>query len=413
MTHEIDGFPAWMRLAAALLIGTLGGVGMWSVVVVLPAVQAEFAVDRGAASLPYSLTMIGYAVGSVFMGRWTDRVGIFKPVVAGALALGLGYVAAGFARNLWEFALAQAILIAAIGSSPLFGPLMADVSWWFRKYRGFALSICATGNYFAGTLWPPVINYFMQFYGWRATMIGMGIFLMIVMLPLAFLFRRPAPLARETPASMAAARADDARMARPFGLSPNMAQMLIAVAGVACCVAMSMPQVHIVAYCSDLGYGVARGAEMLSIMMAFGIVSRLVSGYISDKIGGLKTLLIGSFLQGVALALYVIFDGLTSLYVVSALFGLFQGGIVPSYALIVREYFPAREAATRVSIALTATMLGMALGGWLTGVIFDWTGSYDIAFLNGLAWNFLNLSIAVFLLMRARGGSSRAAPAMA
>ena len=413
MTHEIDGFPAWMRLAAALLIGTLGGVGMWSVVVVLPAVQAEFAVDRGAASLPYSLTMIGYAVGSVFMGRWTDRVGIFKPVVAGALALGLGYVAAGFARNLWEFALAQAILIAAIGSSPLFGPLMADVSWWFRKYRGFALSICATGNYFAGTLWPPVINYFMQLHGWRATMIGMGIFLMIVMLPLAFLFRRPAPLARETPASLAAARADDARMARPFGLSPNMAQMLIAVAGVACCVAMSMPQVHIVAYCSDLGYGVARGAEMLSIMMAFGIVSRLVSGYISDKIGGLKTLLIGSFLQGVALALYVIFDGLTSLYVVSALFGLFQGGIVPSYALIVREYFPAREAATRVSIALTATMLGMALGGWLTGVIFDWTGSYDIAFLNGLAWNFLNLSIAVFLLMRARGGSSRAAPAMA
>jgi MFS family permease len=275
------------------------------------------------------------------------------------------------------------------------------------------LSICATGNYFAGALWPPVINYFMQFYGWRATMIGMGIFLMIVMLPLAFLFRRPAPLARETPASMAAARADDARMARPFGLSPNMAQILIAVAGVACCVAMSMPQVHIVAYCSDLGYGVARGAEMLSIMMAFGIVSRLVSGYISDKIGGLKTLLIGSFLQGVALALYVIFDGLTSLYVVSALFGLFQGGIVPSYALIVREYFPAREAATRVSIALTATMLGMALGGWLTGVIFDWTGSYDIAFLNGLAWNFLNLSIAVFLLMRARGGSSRAAPAMA
>ena len=202
-------------------------------------------------------------------------------------------------------------------------------------------------------------------------------------------------------------------MARPFGLSPNMAQIMIALAGVACCVAMSMPQVHIVAYCSDLGYGVARGAEMLSIMMAFGIVSRLVSGYISDKIGGLKTLLIGSFLQGVALALYVIFDGLTSLYVVSALFGLFQGGIVPSYALIVREYFPAREAATRVSIALTATMLGMALGGWLTGVIFDWTGSYDIAFLNGLAWNFLNLSIAVFLLMRARGGSSRAAPAMA
>lgn len=405
-----------MRLGAALLIGTLGGVGMWSVVVVLPAVQAEFAVDRGAASLPYSLTMIGYAVGSVFMGRWTDKVGIFKPVVTGALALGLGYVAAGFARNLWEFALAQAVLIAAIGSSPLFGPLMADVSWWFRRYRGFALSVCACGNYFAGTLWPPVINYFMQAHGWRATQIGMGIVLMIVMLPIAFLFRRPAPITHEAPRSAASdttPSAEDQRMAHPFGLSPNTAQIMIALAGVACCVAMSMPQVHIVAYCSDLGYGVARGAEMLSIMMGFGIVSRLLSGYISDKIGGLKTLLIGSFLQGVALALYVIFDGLTSLYVVSALFGLFQGGIVPSYALIIREYFPAREAGTRVSIALTATMLGMALGGWLTGVIFDWTGSYDIAFLNGLAWNFMNLSIATFLLLRARGKTPRTQTAAA
>lgn len=413
MNQDIDGFAAWMRLGAALLIGTLGGVGMWSVVVVLPAVQAEFGVDRGAASLPYSLTMIGYAVGSVFMGRWTDRVGVFRPVVAGALALGLGYVAAGFARNLIEFALAQAVLIAAIGSSPLFGPLMADVSWWFRRYRGFALSVCATGNYFAGTLWPPVINYFMQAHGWRATQIGMGIVLMIVMLPLAFLFRKPAP-AQDTPVVAHTTRAPERDLSRPFGLSPNTAQMLIALAGVACCVAMSMPQVHIVAYCSDLGYGVARGAEMLSLMMGFGIVSRLASGYISDKIGGLKTLLIGSFLQGVALALYVFFDGLNSLYVVSALFGLFQGGIVPSYALIVREYFPAREAGTRVSIALTATMLGMALGGWLNGFIFDKTSSYDMAFLNGLAWNFLNLSITVFLIMRARGATPRTAtPALA
>ena len=196
-------------------------------------------------------------------------------------------------------------------------------------------------------------------------------------------------------------------------MTPNMAQTLIAVAGIACCVAMSMPQVHIVAYCADLGYGVARGAEMLSIMMAFGVVSRLLSGYISDKIGGLKTLLIGSFLQGVALALYVFFDGLSSLYVVSALFGLFQGGIVPSYAMIVREYFPAKEAGTRVSIALTATMIGMALGGWLNGVIFDWTNSYDMAFLNGLAWNFLNLTIAVFLLLRVSGGTTRLRPAPA
>jgi MFS family permease len=163
---------------------------------------------------------------------------------------------------------------------------------------------------------------------------------------------------------------------------------------------MSMPQVHIVAYCGDLGYGVARGAEMLSIMMAFGIVSRIASGYIADVIGGVRTLMLGSFLQGVALALYAMFDGLTSLYVISALFGLFQGGIVPSYAIIVREYFPAREAGTRLGIVLMASLFGMALGGWMSGAIFDLTGSYRAAFLNGLAWNAINIAIAVWLLKR-------------
>jgi MFS family permease len=165
---------------------------------------------------------------------------------------------------------------------------------------------------------------------------------------------------------------------------------------------MSMPQVHIVAYCGDLGYGAARGAEMLSIMLAFGIVSRLLSGWICDRIGGLRTLLLGSFLQGVALLLFLPFDGLISLYVVSAMFGLFQGGIVPSYAIIVREYFAPREAGIRTGIVLMSTLLGMAIGGWVSGAIFDLTGSYRAAFLNGIAFNLLNLTIAVWLLRRSR-----------
>src|SRR5213075_118440 len=184
---------------------------------------------------------------------------------------------------------------------------------------------------------------------------------------------------------------------RPFGLSLNGAQTLLCIAGVACCVAMSMPQVHIVAYCTDLGYGAARGAEMLSLMLACGIVSRLISGAICDRIGGLRTLLLGSVLQGLALLLFIPFDGLVSLYVISALFGLFQGGIVPSYAIIVREHFPPAEAGARVGTVLMCTLLGMALGGWMSGKVFDLTGSYHAAFLNGLAWNALNVSIAVFL----------------
>jgi MFS family permease len=163
---------------------------------------------------------------------------------------------------------------------------------------------------------------------------------------------------------------------------------------------MSMPQVHLVAYCGDLGYGVARGAEMLSLMLGFGIVSRVTSGFIADRIGGVRTLLLGSVLQGAALCMYLLFDGLFSLYAISALFGLFQGGIVPSYAIIVREYFPPKEAGTRVGLVLMATLIGMALGGWLSGEIFDLTGSYQVAFLNGIGWNLLNVSIMSWLLLR-------------
>jgi len=186
--------------------------------------------------------------------------------------------------------------------------------------------------------------------------------------------------------------------------------VLLCIAGIACCVAMSMPQVHIVAYCGDLGYGAARGAEMLSLMLGFGIVSRIVSGFIADRIGGVRTLLLGSVLQGTALFLYLFFDGLASLYLISALFGLFQGGIVPSYAIIVREYFSPREAGTRVGLVLMATLIGMALGGWMSGAIFDLTGSYQAAFLNGLGWNLLNVSIAAWLLLRSRGRPLLAQP---
>jgi MFS family permease len=187
---------------------------------------------------------------------------------------------------------------------------------------------------------------------------------------------------------------------RPLGLSPNAVQTLLIVAGMGCCVAMSMPQVHMVAYCVELGYGPARGAEMLALMLGCGVVSRLIFGSILDRLGGLRTLLLGSVLQAIALAFYLPFDGLMSLYVVSALFGLSQGGIVPSYAVIVRELFSPAQAGIRVSLTISATLAGMALGGWLSGAIFDWTGSYKAALINGLAWNVLNMAIAFWMLQR-------------
>jgi MFS family permease len=274
---------------------------------------------------------------------------------------------------------------------------MADISHWFARRRGIAVALAASGNYFAGTIWPPIVQHFIASNGWRATHIGIGIVCCVSMLPLIFILRGKL----EAHASAAAGDAAAKRQAQaPF--SPRTLFVLLCIAGVACCVAMSMPQVHIVAYCGDLGYGVARGAEMLSLMLGFGIVSRIASGFIADRIGGVRTLLLGSLLQGTALALYLMFDSLFSLYVISALFGLFQGGIVPSYAIIVREYFSPKEAGTRVGLVLMATLIGMALGGWMSGAIFDLAGNYQAAFLNGLGWNLLNVTIMTWLLLRSR-----------
>jgi MFS family permease len=391
---QTESAAAWLRLGVALSLSTLGGIGMWSFPVALPAVQADFAIVRADASLPFTLAMLGFAVGGLAMGWLLDRFGIVAPMVCGVAALTVGYLVSGYAPNLWWFAVGHAFI--GVGSSATLGPLMADISHWFSRRRGIAVAICSAGNYLAGTIWPPVVQHFIATDGWRATHIGIGVLCAVTMLPLAmFALRRRAP-----PHDMNVAGTIAAQAQGLLGISPNTLMALLCVAGIACCVAMAMPQVHIVAYCGDLGYGPARGAEMLALMMGFGIVSRLATGFVADRIGGLPTLLIGSVLQGAALFLYLIFDGLASLYVISALFGLFQGGIIPSYAIIIREYFSPREAGTRVGVVLMATLLGMALGGWMSGYIFDLTGSYRAAFANGLVWNLLNGAIALWLLLR-------------
>ena len=397
----VDSPYAAMRLAVALILITVGSSGMYVVPVVLPAMQAEFGVARADATLPYTLLMIGFGLGGMLMGRLADRFGVMVPLLIGAVGLGLGFSAAAMARDIWTFSLAHGLLLGLLGSSATFAPLMADTALWFARRRGIAVAICASGNYLGGTIWPPVVQHYVQTAGWRATYLGLALVSTLVIAALALLMRR------RPPALSLAAGSDNGPVrptppSLPFGLPPGRALALLGVASVACCVAMAMPQVHIVAYCTGLGFGAARGAEMLSLMMACGIVSRLVSGAICDRIGGLRTLLLGSALQGVALLLFLPFDGMVSLYLIAALFGLFQGGIVPSYAIIVREHFPAARAGGQVGMLIMGTMLGMALGGWMSGKLFDLTGSYQAAFLNGILWNLLNLGIALYLLHRTR-----------
>jgi MFS family permease len=393
-TPSIETSYSWIRLAVSIILSTLGCVGMWSLVVALPAVQADFNAPRADASLPYTLTTIGFMIGGIVVGRLADRFGILPPLAGGTILMSFGYVLTAFAPNLPGFAIVSGVTIG-FGGAASFAPLVADVSLWFDSHRGLAISLATAGSSLAGVVWPPVIQHFIADVGWRQTHIGIGAFCLATMLPLSLvLLRRPA---RHQTEFEAVSRGDTTQA---VGLSANLTQSLLALAGICCCVAMSMPQVHLVAYCGDLGYGPARGAEMLAVMLAFGVASRLMFGWVLSLVGGLPTLLLGSAMQAIALALYLPFDGLVSLYVVSAIFGLAQGGIVPSYAVIIRELFPAQEAGFRVSLAISITLAGMALGGWMAGAIYDWTGSYAAALLNGIGWNVVNMAIIAWLLQR-------------
>ncbi|MBK9082578.1 MAG: MFS transporter [Rhizobiales bacterium] len=396
-TIEQDSPAAWSRLAATLVAGTVACGGNWTVVVALPIVEQEFGTARAGASFPYTCAMAGFAAGTLVMGRVADRWGVVAPLLISAAALLIGYALASVSADLWQFALVHAFFIG-VGASAGFAPLMADISHFFARRRGLAVVIAATGSYLAGVVWPQIFQLAMAAWGWRMAHLAAGIGMAAILAPMAFAFRaRPAQRAR----AVAQAAAGPAR--GDSGLSPRALQILLVAAGFACCVAMAMPQVHIVAYCGDLGYGVARGADMLSAMLGLGIVSRIASGWLADRIGGAAVLLIGSFMQGLALFLYLFFDGLASLFVISAIFGLFQGGIVPMYAVIIREYLPAAEAGARIGLVITATILGMAFGGFVSGVIFDATGSYRMAFLNGLVWNLVNLALAAWLFAAPRG----------
>ena len=384
-----------VRLIAALILVTMGGAAMYAVIVALKPASFEFDVSRGLASVPYMMLMLTGGIGGVFMGRLADRFGVLVPVLIGCVGLPGGMAGAAYAEEFWQFCAALGVLSGLLGTSAVFAPMAADISLWFTRRRGLAVAIVVTGTYFAGALWPPILQASLDERGWRETFLIVAIVMAGVMLPLsAVLYRKPAALlAAQTAHAWTGA-------GRPLAMAPGTLQCLICVAGLGCCVAMAAPQVHIVAHVSDLGYAAQRGAEMLALMLGTGIVSRIGSGFISDRIGGLRTLLLGSVLQALAIVAFLGADTLTLLYVVSAVFGLSQGGIVPSYTIIIRTFFPAQEAGRRVGWAMLFTFAGMALGGWMAGALYDLTGSYTASFINAIAFNILNAAIVVYLARR-------------
>ncbi|WP_171168491.1 CynX/NimT family MFS transporter [Ruegeria sp. HKCCA0370] len=396
MSHPIhDSRYSWLRLLITLAIATVANVGMWAVIVVMPAVETEFGAGRAEASMPYTLAMIGFALGNMWLGQVVDRLGVTSALIGAAVLSALSYVLATLAPSI--MLLSAAHLLLGLGTSIGFGPLIADISHWFMKRRGIAVALVASGNYLSGAIWPTMLSGILARDGWQQVYLTLAVLTLVVVIPLSLLLRRRVPVeAHSTAAASAQINA------RSVGVSPRALQYILGLAGIGCCVAMSMPQVHIVSYCVGLGYGPAVGAEMLSLMLLGGVVSRIISGLLADRLGGVMTLLIGSLLQCIALFLFLPYDGMVSLYAISLLFGLAQGGIVPSYALIVREYMPPQEAGARVGFVMMMTILGMALGGWMSGWIYDLTGSYQLAFVNGIFWNGLNIAIILMLLRRSR-----------
>ena len=386
-----------VRLLASLLLMAVAGSAMYASILVLEPAAAEFDTGRGAGSMPYTLFMVGFAFGGVMMGRLADRFGIVVPALLASLCLPAGLLFAARATELWHFSVSLGVLCGLLGMAGTFAPVASDISHWFTARRGLAVGIVVSGTYVAGAVWPPVLQHFIDTYGWRVTFHGLGNLTLLTMLPLSLALYRPAAVGREDGGA-----SGDGTRRRPLGLHSRSLQGLLCLAGVGCCVAMAMPQVHIVPLVIDLGFEAEDGARMLALMLGCGVVSRLVSGWLSDRIGGLMTLLVGSALQGLVIFGFLFAGGLATLYMLAIAFGLSQGGIVPSYTIIIRHLFPAGEAGWRIGATMLFTVGGMALGGWLAGALHDLTGSYTASILAALGFNVMNLGIAAWLIVRDR-----------
>ena len=395
----MDTASSWRRLTICSVIGLFINIGIWSVVVVLPEIEREFNSSRASSALPYTFTLAGFAIGNFVIGSIVDRIGIAKATIYASLLISSNFLLCSLSDSL--LIITSSHFFLGLGTAVGFGPLIADITHWFVKRRGIAVAIIASGNYLSGVVWSPLIGIMLSSFTWRDIYLSIAIVLPTVAIPIAFLL-----LNKTTKIKSDTENDFYSNNSKLVKVSGGRLQFLLGMAGIGCCIAMAMPQVHIVAYCVGLGFGATIGASMLSVMLASGIISRIMFGLCADRIGSLSTLILSSALQMISLIFFIPFDGMISLFVVSAIFGLSQGGIVPSYALVVRHFLPAREAGQRIGIVLMLTIFGMAIGGWMSGFIFDQTGSYKMAFLNGILWNIFNLGILGWLFFNVKSTPS-------
>ena len=392
---SIESRSSWLVATVALVTMLMAYGSAWIAVVALGDIAAEAGGARSVPALASSLAWIGSGVGGILMGRIADRVGTRWTVLSGALMIGAGLALStlGPPGPLW---VGHGLFIGLLGIGGISAPLYVYVSRWFDRRRGSALALISSGSYLAGAVWPPLFERLIAHWGWRQTMLWYAVAGAVVIVPLALVFLRHPP---EVVHPAAAARAGGAP-ARVLGLRPNVAFGMICAAAVLCCIPMAMPQGHLIAFCGDLGISRAIGAAMLSVLLGVAFVSRQIWGLISDRIGGLRTVLIASAWQAAAMAAFLMTQSEAGLFTVAAAFGLGFAGIIPAYVLALRDLFPAAEASWRIPTLLLFSGTGMALGGWLAGLLYDHFGYYAPAFTFGIGANLINLLIVGGLVLR-------------
>ncbi len=381
----------WVVVGASNMMVAIAIGASYLIIVSLKPIAADFDWPRWIPSLAYSMVMLGAGIGGIVMGFWSDRRGMGGPATLGAVMVGTGAIVVSVSNGYLSLLFSCGVLVGFLGVGTVLSPLLTNATRWFDRRRGMAVAIVASGQAMAGAVWPNIFQYGIDEAGWRQTWFWYGVFAICAMLPLSLLVRRRPPAPAMHGGSLGGAVYD-------IRTAPNRVLILLSLAIIGCCVAMAMPAVHLVSLSSDLGFGAVNGARMLSLLLACSFISRLGFGWFSDRIGGLKTILIGSSLQAVALSNYIWVDSLPNLYVLSAAFGLVYGGIVPAYTLAVRELFPARGAGWRIGVVFLFGTGGMALGGWLGGWLFDLVGHYQFSFFTGVIFNLANLSIICYLI---------------
>jgi len=390
---SVETRSSWLVAAVALTVLSISFGAPYVSIVALDTIAGEVGGARSVPALAGSLAWLGSGVGGLLMGRMAERFGVRWTVAVGGLSIAAG-LALSSGGQVWQLYVGHGVLIGLFGNGGINAPLYISISRWFDRRRGTALALIGSGPYVAGALWPSIFGQVIAAVGWRNTMLIYAAFQIVTLIPLALFFLRAPPDAAGGPGG-AATLLPPKEIRR---LPPNAVLALLVMAGILCCIPMAMPQGHLIAYCGDLGISATRGAAMLSLLLATAFVSRQLWGWLSDRIGALTTIFICSSMQVVALTAMMLTQDELGLFMVSFFFGLGFSGIIPAYALAIREIFPASEASWRMPIMLMSTATGMAIGGWLAGALYDAFGYYAPAFAAGVALNALNVMIIASLV---------------